>query len=251
MSDMIRCPDCGRQNEPGNANCAGCNYPLADDKAPAAAAGPAAKDAPRPVRPLRRPKRRQRGMDSQSMTLWLMFAVIAAGALLYLGIRSNVERASEPIAGSDEHQQEHADEFRAALERDSTDVQARIGLANIYYDTGNWLEAASHYTRAVAQDSSQIGALVDLGVCYYNMGRTEEAERRFQLALVREPHHSIALFNLGIVNERRDRPAEAMEYYHRCLQTEPPEDLRQTLMAAMARLQQQTGRGAPAIPEGG
>jgi len=239
MSQKIRCPGCGRLNDVSREECEGCGFPF-DDMPAASGAAQDERDTTPPV--IKRRPRRKRGMDNTSLTLWLMFAVVAAAALLYLGIRANVER-SVPVEGSDPQQQKAADAFRAALDRDSTDIEARIGLANVYYDTGNWPEAARLYTRALEQDSTRIAALVDLGVCYYNLGRTDEAENRFLRAIAMDPHHPIALFNLGIVNERRDRPEEAMRYYRLCQESQPPPDLMQPLNDALARLQQQSQEG--------
>ena len=94
-------------------------------------------------------------------------------------------------------------------------MDARIGLANILYNTSNWSEAIVHYRSAIRQDSSRATALVDLGVCYYNLGDAPDAERLFELALQRDPHQPVALFNLGIVSERRSDYAGAMKYFHR------------------------------------
>lgn len=260
MSDTIRCPDCGHGNAPERESCEHCNFPLGErhgsDVAGASpgmstprAAAPDTPSAPGTARIPRRPGRPRRS-DPVSLQLWLIFAVIAGAIVLYIAVKANVERTSVPVEGSSADQQRHADELLAALETDSTNVDARIGLGNVYYDTGNWADAALHYRRALAQDSTRIGALVDLGVCYYNLGQTQDAERLFTQALGRDPHHPIALFNLGIVAERHDQPDEALQYYHRCLQSGPPDEMRQPLIEAMARLQQKTGRKPPPLPDG-
>ena len=260
MSETLRCPDCGHANAPDRESCEHCNFPLvahhADDPAGTApgASTPRGETSGAPPLPVseripRRPRRPRRS-DPVSLQLWLIFAAICGAIVLYIAIKANVERASVPVQGSTADQQQQADEFIAALDADSTDVDARIGLGNVYYDTGNWSDAALHYRRALAQDSTRIGALVDLGVCYYNLGQTHDAERLFTQALTRDPHHPIALFNLGIVAERHDQPEAALDYYHRCLESQPPDEMRQPLMEAMARLQQKTGRQPPPLPDG-
>jgi tetratricopeptide (TPR) repeat protein len=259
MSEKIFCPDCGRPNEPNREFCEGCGFPLGPDAsrprdpAPAPQAAPAPPERIPPVLPqIARPlphRPRGRAADPMAAQLWIMFGVIAAAAVLFIGIKAVMDRKapSAAVTGATEDQQKSADSLLLTLERDSTNVDARIGLANLYYDTGNWAEAARHYTRAVARDSSRVDALVDLGVCDYNMGQSRSAERHFQLALAREPHHPIALFNLGIVAEKHERLDEALEYYHRCLASQPPEEMRPALDEAMARLQQKTGR-SPVSP---
>lgn len=176
--------------------------------------------------------------------MWLFAGGFAALLLVYMGIQANVERAGQPVEGSNEAQQQRADELMAELERDSTNVEARQRLADIYYDTGNWSEAASHYRRVVARDSSRVTAIVDLGVCYYNLGDPISAEGLFRLALRHDPHHPIALFNLGIVHEGRDEYEEALRYFHAALQSDPPQNMNGSLMQAIQRIQEKTGRKA-------
>jgi tetratricopeptide (TPR) repeat protein len=87
-----------------------------------------------------------------------------------------------------------------------------------------------------------VNALVYLGVCYYNLSDGAEAERHFLLALQRDPHHPVALFNLGIVYEQRKDPTHALEYYHRALESDPPPEMRQPLIEAVNRIQDQAAK---------
>jgi cytochrome c-type biogenesis protein CcmH/NrfG len=254
MTETIRCPDCGHPNPAGSESCAQCNFPIASQAEssattpPPAAATPAVPSEP-PIY-LRPPRRRPRPASNQALSLWLLFAFIAAASVVYIGVKANVDRAHEPVEGSNERQQQQADQFLAALGRDSTDVQANIGIANVLYDTGNWSEAIVHYRAALRRDSSQTNALVDLGVCYYNLSQSDDAEACFLLALQRDPHQAVALYNLGIVNERRKDYDEAFQFFHRALQSEPPEDMKKAVMEAMQRIQDAQGKKAPPLPDG-
>ena len=262
MSETIRCPDCGHENPPGSANCGACNFPLAGapgspavdpPRSPGAvgAPGPAGGEPahiPRPTRPIR-PRRPHSG-SKEATTLWLTFGSIMAIVVLFIGIKANVERASQPVPGSSAEEQERADELRGVLEKDSTNVDARIALADILYNTANWPEAIVHYRSVVRQDSSRVAALVDLGVCYFNLGNTVEAERHFLLGLAREPNHPVALFNLGIVNEQRERYDDAFEYFHRALQSAPPGEMTQPIAQAIERVMKKQGKEPPPLPAG-
>jgi len=245
MSDTVHCPDCGHENPPGFETCAACGFPLGE--APASPAPPATPDPPAatPSAPhitIRRPLPRPRPRGSQqATTLWLVFGTFAALMVIWVAIKANVDRASQPVEGSNPQQQVNADSLARVLQSDSTNVTAQVELANIFYDTGNWNDAIVHYRSALRKDSSQVSALVDLGVCYYNLGDAEEAERHFSLALNRDPHQPVALFNLGIVSERRKAYRQAMEFYHRALQTAPPEEIKQAIIAGMGRIQQAQG----------
>jgi tetratricopeptide (TPR) repeat protein len=182
------------------------------------------------------------------LSLWLGVGAFLALLLVLIAVQANLERDNPQVEGSNPEQQEAANAFRAALERDSTDVRARVGLADLLFDTGNWSEAIVHYRSAVRQDSSLVPAIVDLGVCYYNLSFPDEAERHFRLALAREPHQPFALFNLGIVHERRGDPKTALAYFQRASQASPPENMKPAVLEAIQRV---TQAGAPpARPQG-
>ena len=253
MPEPIQCPDCGQRNPPGSTSCAFCHFPLIEDvpaappetTAAADAAPPASVLAPRrPIRP-----RRPRARSHVALSLWLGVGAFLALLLVLIAVQANLERQNPGVEGSDAEQQKLADEFRNALARDSTDVHARVGLANILFDTANWSEAIVHYRSAVHHDSSLVTAIVDMGVCYYNLSVPDEAERLFMLALARDPHQSFALFNLGIVYERRGEPDQALQYFHRALQSSPPENMKQAVLEAMQRVAKQTGKTAPPLPQ--
>ena len=256
MPDTRRCPDCGHENPPGREGCEACNFPLAG--VPAATHSPAADVGgepgawkseppvvPRPMRPIR--PRRPRPASNQATTLWLAFGSVCAAIVLFIALKANVERASQPVPGSNPDEQKHADELRGALEKDSTNVDARIALADLLYNTANWSEAIVHYRSAVHHDSTRTPAIVDLGVCYYNLGDPDEAERYFLLGLSRDPHHPIALFNLGIVNEHRANYDAALDYFHRALQSNPPGEMTGPITEAMQRVMKAQGKAAPPL----
>lgn len=256
MNDTMVCPDCGTRNPAGSAACSRCNYPLGTPGA-AVSVSPAgvppesvpasepesvgSAELPRPAlrRPIRPPRLAQ---AQQALSIWLFVGGFAALLLIYIAVKANVDRALTPVEGSNQAQQQQAEEAQVVLARDSTNVDARQRLADIYYDTANWTEAAVHYRKVIAADSTRVTALVDLGVCHYNLGDPNEAERLFQLALRRDPHHPIALFNLGIVSERREDWEGALRYYHAAMQSDPPENMAQPLMQSIQRIQEKTGR---------
>jgi predicted Zn-dependent protease len=264
MSETLHCPDCGHENPAGSKSCSNCNFPLTPlEPAPRAASaaapepprvapdagGAAPAEVPKPYRMLR--PRRPRPTDSGlALSLWLMFGVIAAAAVIFVGVRANVERAQKPIEGAHEDQQKRADALRDSLATDSTNVSAHVGLGDVLYDTGNWSEAIVQYRAALARDSSRATTIVDLGVCYYNLGDVRHAEELFQAALRRDPHQAVALFNLGIVYERREDYNEALRYFHRAMESDPPEGMKQPLVDAMMTVQKKLGIKAPPLPDG-
>ena len=255
MPETIKCPDCGHHNPPGSTSCSAGHFPLTEPAAPepvvpppaaprTPAGGPTSAGIP-PFRPFR--PRRPRPQTNVALALWLGVGAFLALMLVLVALQANLSRDNPPVEGSSAEQQKQVDALRAALARDSTDVQARVALADVLFDTSNWSEAIVHYRAAVNRDSSLVTALVDMGVCYYNLSVPDEAERLFHLALAREPHQAFALFNLGIVYERRGDAEQALQYFHRALQSGPPENMKTAVLEAMQRVAKQTGKLAPPL----
>jgi cytochrome c-type biogenesis protein CcmH/NrfG len=271
MTEPRICPDCGHRNPAEATSCERCNFPLGNeagaspeaarpvpDPGAAAAAGTAAPASTLPAssggvptipRPARRPPR-PRAMAGQSVSLWLLFGTFCAVALIYTAVKANIDRAHTPVEGAEPNQQQRVDELRDRLAKDSTDTAAHVALGNVLYDTRNWPDAIVEYRAALRRDSTQASVMVDLGVCYYNLGESREAERLFQQALRHDPHQPIALFNLGIVSEQHEQYDLALQYYHRALESSPPDEIQPTLVAAMQRVQQKTGRAPKPLPDG-
>lgn len=248
MPEADRCPSCGTVVPAGADSCPNCNFPLKP-------AAPARDEEPAPVieRPiLRRPRRTPPVVHPQALTLWLLFAAVAAAAVLYEAFQVTLQRRSqEPtVEGASEDTQKQADQLRAILAQDSTNVDARVALADILYDTANWNDAIVQYRSAIRMDSTRTSAIVDLGVCYYNLGFIDEAKRHFELGLQRDPNLPVALFNLGIVSERMNDLPNALRYYHRAVQANPPPKMLPQLTEAVKRVQQALGVTPPPLPPG-
>jgi tetratricopeptide (TPR) repeat protein len=133
------------------------------------------------------------------------------------------------------------------LAKDSTNLAARIELANVLYDRGNWSEAIIHYKAAARLDPQRPTTLVDMGVCYYNLSQFAAAESLFQEALRHDPMQPVALFNLGIVAENQQRYDQALNFYHRALQANPPDAMKQPLTEHLKAVMEKTGKSAPPL----
>lgn len=258
MSDESRCPSCGHENPAGAAECSNCNFPLKGvPAAPAEAAAPESPAAPvhasepepeiRPMRPIR-PRRPAPAGQALQTQLWIFVGAVSVALVLYTafqGFKKNNPQVA--VAGAKEDQQHAANLARETLEKDSTNVNAQIALANVLYDTANWSEAIIHYKSAARLDSTRTETYVDMGVCYYNSSQPEEALELFQHALRLDPHHPVALFNMGVVSEGQGRNEEAVKYYHQAMQASPPDNMKQPLMEALQRAMQKTGKQAPPL----
>ncbi len=251
MDPTIRCPDCGHLNPPGSESCEHCNFPLTGlptAAKPTREAAPPTTEPPIPMPPRPRRPPRQRPTTSTSTTLWLFFGTVCAGIVIFIAFKGFKENNSQPIEGSSQQQMQTADQARAVLAKDSTNVEAHITLGDVLYDTGNWPDAIVHYRAALNRDSSRVNAMVDLGVCYFNLGDARTATQLFQLALQRSPNQPVALFNMGIVSERQGEFKAALSYFHRAMNAGGgDENLRRSVIDAMERTTKESGMKAPPL----
>lgn len=178
-------------------------------------------------------------MQPIQMQIWLFVGIAVVMGIFYFAAQGFWTTHVTPVQGASTTEQQRADLARGVLEKDSTNVAARIELGNVLYDTGNWSEAIIHYRTADRLDPHRATTVVDMGVCYYNLGAIVTAESLFTHALTIDPKQMFALFNLGIVAESREDWAGAIKYFHQVMQLNPPEQMRpileQHLQAAMAK----------------
>lgn len=254
MSEPVICPDCGARNPAPAEACSQCNFPLTGVPRPGASPAPAAPEpaasvrdferGPRPARP--RPPR-PAAMQPVQMQLWLVAGVAVVLGVLYFAAQGFQKTNTPVVAGASPQLQQRADLARATLAKDSTNLMARVELANVLYDTANWSEAIVHYKSALRLDPMRSTTVVDLGVCYYNLGQFAAAETLFTHALTLDPKQFIALFNLGIVAESQDQHEKATTYFHRAMEANPPEDMKQMLVEHLQTVMGKTGKTAPPL----
>ena len=246
MSETIRCPGCGAENAPGAESCAHCNFPLVANAADATAAEPEFKFDPGP-RPVRRRRERPDAMQPIQMQLWLFAGIAVILGIIYFAAQGFWKSNVKPVEGANAQQEQRADAARAVLVRDSTNLMARIELANVLYDTGNWSDAIVHYKSALRLDPNRSTTVVDMGVCFYNLGRFAQAESLFQHALALDPHQAVAMFNLGIIAESQNRWDEALAQFHRAMQSGPPDGMKPILEQHIQEAMSKTGKTPPPL----
>jgi cytochrome c-type biogenesis protein CcmH/NrfG len=246
MPETLRCPGCGAENAPGAESCAQCNFPLVDRSVSTPAAEPEFKFDPGP-RPVRRQRERSGSMEPIQMQIWLFAGIAVILGIVYFAAQGFWRSNVKPVEGANPQQEQRADAARAVLAKDSTNVMARISLANVLYDTGNWSDAIVHYRSALRLDPNRATTVVDMGVCYYNLGRFAAAESLFQHALVLDPHQAVAMFNLGVIAESQERWDDALTQFHRAMQSGPPDEMKQVLQQHIQEAMAKTGKTAPPL----
>ncbi|MEO5987716.1 MAG: tetratricopeptide repeat protein [Candidatus Eisenbacteria bacterium] len=233
------------QGIPGAGPLAGMTPPGAASVADPAPAGAAPTETElRRVRPIRRRPPRS-GQDPMSQQLWMVVGGIAIALLVWQAFTGFHQSNSPPTAGAKPDQQKVVDQARAAIAKDSLDLQAQIMLADVLYDTANWSEAVVHYRTANRIDPTRVTTVVDLGVCYYNLGDPITAKTLFEKALTLDPQQPVALFNLGIVAEAQKDDALALDYFRRAKAANPPPGMMQPLSEHERTVTERMGTSQP------
>ena len=103
-------------------------------------------------------------------------------------------------------------------------IRARIGLARVYYDGGDYRKAGIHAAAALKQAPASLDARLILGSVAERMGDTSLAMRYYRDALQIDPEYGPAANNLAylLVKEGKDLD-EAMELAQ-CAMKKMPED---------------------------
>ena len=85
------------------------------------------------------------------------------------------------------------------IENDPEQADAKVQLANLYYDAEQFEDAIGWYEAALVIDESNVDASTDLGVSYYYTNQADRALKQFDYSLSIDPNHIATLLNQGIV----------------------------------------------------
>jgi tetratricopeptide (TPR) repeat protein len=77
--------------------------------------------------------------------------------------------------------------------------EARVQLANTYFDGERYQDAIKWYEDALKIDPKNVNASTDLGVSYYYLNQPDRALKQFDHSLAIDPRHTKTLLNQGIV----------------------------------------------------
>jgi tetratricopeptide (TPR) repeat protein len=89
--------------------------------------------------------------------------------------------------------------LKTIVTNDPKNVEARVQLANTYFDGERYQDAITWYQEALRLDPRNVNASTDLGVSYYYLNQPDRALKQFELSLAIDPRHTKTLLNQGIV----------------------------------------------------
>lgn len=120
-----------------------------------------------------------------------------------------------PVSEAPPLDETRAAQLREAAEGAPDDVQVRVDLANLYFDSQRFEDAIPWFEAAIMLDPEAVDVITDLGVAYFYIDDTDRALAQFARSLEVDPAHAKTILNLGIVravgNQDLDGAFEAWE----------------------------------------
>jgi tetratricopeptide (TPR) repeat protein len=89
--------------------------------------------------------------------------------------------------------------LKSVAERQPTNAQPRVELANLYFDAERYDDAISWYQEALKLTPNDVNLSTDLGVCYYYTNQADKALAQLSHSLSIDSKHTKTLLNVGIV----------------------------------------------------
>jgi tetratricopeptide (TPR) repeat protein len=87
----------------------------------------------------------------------------------------------------------------SVAERQPSNAQPRVELANLYFDSERYDDAIKWYQEALKLSPNDVNVSTDLGVCFYYTNQPDKALVQLGRSLEINPKHPKTLLNLGIV----------------------------------------------------
>lgn len=244
----ITCPRCGERLPEGFTRCDACGAFLSP--AAAAPSAPSTASAPRPPRePRPAAKARPSPAPSQGVsgTAWifLVAGLLCGGAIGYTlhGAVAPREEGGAPMGPADvmagaqggqgmpqgqmPQGQMPAEvlkmigEYRQRLATNPNDVDANIGMGNLFFDSSQWEKAVDSYQKALSQTPGNADVRVDMAVALHNLGQNAKAKEEMERVTRENPTHRNAWLNLGVVSVEMGDRAAAIKAWEQYLKLEP------------------------------
>jgi cytochrome c-type biogenesis protein CcmH/NrfG len=185
-------------------------------------------------------------MNRDRLSFWVRLVSIVLAAFflisfIFLGLGTNISYNLFEVLGSQDQQQQQADqapdpqeqitEAEKALEKDPKDPEKIKDLAVLYYTAGRYDDAIRVLQRGSEVDpkDEEIPALI--GQIYSQQAQAEKGEKRkellkkagdaFAASAEAEPDNAEAYLLAGQAYDQAGQPADAIEYYNGYLDLEP------------------------------
>ena len=127
--------------------------------------------------------------------------------------------------------------YKEILRRDPNNLQALIGIGNLYFDTKQDLLAIEHYKKALALDPANPNVRTDMAVCYRRSGNPDQAIEELKKTISANPRHAQSRYNLGVIliHDKND-PEGGIRAWEALLENVPDYPYRENLKAEVAKM---------------
>ncbi|MCX8007703.1 MAG: tetratricopeptide repeat protein [Coriobacteriia bacterium] len=147
------------------------------------------------------------------LVLLLLLAVTAAGGFALRGALTRGKQTTPATVAEST--------WKAAVEKDPEDLEARINLAYAYQQQQRWDEALAQYAEVLKRDPKNLAALYNKGVVLLQQGKTKEAEAALWDVLKTAPDHVLAAKTLGELYLSQKHYKSALFTVEPVLKTQP------------------------------
>ena len=172
--------------------------------------------------------------------------LLALGAILaFSGCKQ--KQASSPVGQGEPIRLNAAadiENYKEILRKDPNNLQALIGIGNLYFDTNQDLLAIESYRKALAMDPSNSNVRTDMAICYRRSGNPGQAVEELKKAISTTPRHAQSRRNLGVILIQDMHDIEGgIKAWEALLENVPDYPDRENLKAEIARMRAAPGSG--------
>jgi tetratricopeptide (TPR) repeat protein len=134
--------------------------------------------------------------------------------------------------------------YKEILRKDPNNLQALIGIGNLYFDTRQDLLAIGNYRKALVMDPTNANVRTDLAICYRRSGNPAQAVEELKKAISTAPRHAQSRYNLGVILIQDMHDVEGgIKAWEALLENVPDYPNRDSLKAEVSRMRSMQGSG--------
>jgi len=178
----------------------------------------------------------------------LRLALLLSLAAVLLSFSGCKKQQPPPPAGAGESIRLNAaadiENYKEILRKDPNNLQALIGIGNLYFDTNRDLLAIENYRKALAIDPTNANVRTDMAICYRRSGNPGQAVEELKKAISTNPRHAQSRRNLGIILIHDMNDVEGgIKAWEALLENIPDYPDRENLKGEIARMRSVQGSG--------